>query len=230
MKVFLKKITLFSAITLLGFCLAIIVIIYLNRKLVEKCDLNNYTRSLILGDSHTMWAISDENIDSLQNISWNAESYIYTFAKLRYLLNNEPNISEIFLGFSYHNLSSFYDSYTYGHNMGHLLYRYIGVLSNKEIIEIIGNSSNGLKLLRVVLKYGLKAILINDCVIYPQDAFNPMKETFNMEQMEKRIQEQYYHKTEVIDTSAINIKYLNKIIDLCLEKNIKLVMLSLIHI
>jgi hypothetical protein len=53
-----------------------------------------------------------------------------------------------------------------------------------------------------------------------------MKETFNMEQMEKRIRYQYYNKTEVIDTSEINIRYLNKIVDLCKEKNIKLTMLQ----
>jgi hypothetical protein len=225
-KVFLKNITFFSAITILGFFLATVVLIYLSRKLVEKCDLKDNTKSLIMGDSHTMWAISDADIDGLQNISWNAESYIFTYAKLRYILNKEHKITEIFLGFSYHNLSGFYDPYIYGEKMEYILYRYIGVLNFKEFIEISANS-----LFRFMLSprtlYGVsKFILTNDCVLFGTGAYKPMKETFNLVQMEKRIQEQYYNKTEVIGISEINIRYLHKIVDLCKEKNIKLTMLQ----
>lgn len=226
MKVFLKNITFFSAITILGFFLATIVVIYLSRKLVEKCDLNDNAKSLIMGDSHTMWAISDADIDGLQNVSWNAESYIFTFAKLRYILNKEHNITEIFLGFSYHNLSSYYDHYIYGEKMEYILYRYIGVLNYQEFIEISANSSFGFMLSPKIL-YGVsKSMLTNDCVLFGIGAYKPMKNTFNMEHLENRIQEQYYNKTEVIDTSEINIRYLKKIVDLCKEKNIKLTMLQ----
>lgn len=193
---------------------------------MEKCVLNENTKSLIIGDSHTYVAINDKKLNNIQNVSWNAEGYIYTYAKLRHILNNEPKVSEIFLGLSYHNFSGYYDNYIYGDLAKYFSHRYIGVLSFEEYFEIGSNASlfNIYGISRDAIKKGIKAIATKDCAIYGSFPEKPLEVIYNIKHMETRIKYQYYNKTEVVDTSAINIRYLNKIVDLCKERNIKLIM------
>ena len=64
---------------------------------------------LFLGDSHVTFSVNDSIIKNASNESKMAEPYYYTLQKLKYIYKNQ-NISHVFVGFSYHNISFYYNS------------------------------------------------------------------------------------------------------------------------
>lgn len=224
---FVKRLSKFLFICSLIFLFLQFLILFLNRSLIKKCDLRAGTTSLIIGDSHIMWSIDDSNLDHVQNISLNAEGYIYSYAKLKNALVSNPGISKVYLGMNYHNLSGYFDDYIYGGLMRHLIYRYLGVLSINDYIQIlVRNPKNIIELPKCILGKGTVQVINNDCVLYGSFPDENMMEQLDREKVEKRIHEQFYKNNEVIYLSEINLLYLNKIVDLCKEKHIKLTIIS----
>lgn len=66
-------------------------------------------RIIIAGDSRIMTAIDPEKIDSSVNIAQNSESYVITYHKLKLILENNDNVEQILLGFSYPSFSAYLD-------------------------------------------------------------------------------------------------------------------------
>src|SRR6266545_1841324 len=75
--------------------------IILNSKLFI---LNSDVHGLIIGDSHTMTSLNPGMLPSFVNFSQMVESYFYTYYKLKHLLEKNPQIKTVVLGYSYHNL------------------------------------------------------------------------------------------------------------------------------
>ena len=67
--------------------------------------------TIFMGDSHTQCAVDDKFFPNSLNISRSAESYLYSFYKIKYILKLNPQIKNVVLGFSYHNLGAKYDDY-----------------------------------------------------------------------------------------------------------------------
>jgi len=65
---------------------------------------NSDVHGLIIGDSHTMTSLNPGMLPSFVNFSQMVESYFYTYYKLKHLLEKNPQIKTVVLGYSYHNL------------------------------------------------------------------------------------------------------------------------------
>lgn len=103
MKIFLQKILVFISIIII----VITLITTVNRVIVNVYNPFKITDSkniLILGDSHTRYAINDKILKNTCNFSYKADSYFYTYVKLRHILKLNPQIDTVFISFSGHNI------------------------------------------------------------------------------------------------------------------------------
>jgi hypothetical protein len=174
-----------------------------------------------------MWSINDNNIPQLQNIALNGEGYIYTYAKLKYVLEKNKNIENVYLGFGYHNISSYYDNYIFGKSSLSFFDRYIDILNfNDYLILLKNNPANIIKMGPVIIQKGIKSLYDNECSFIGSFPEEKMLETYKFEQCKKRIEEQYYMNEEILPYSKINLDFFIKIIALCNEKKLKLTILN----
>ena len=227
MKIFISRLIKFLSLVIAANILLVIFIVYLNSLGVSDCDLANDVNTVIIGDSHTMWSIDASNVDKVRNVSLNAEGYVYTYHKLKHLLDTEPNISHVYLGFGYHNLSGYYDDFIFGSQFKNLIHRYLGVMELNDFMRVLLNNPDDLLVVfKNILQRGIRSGLKQECTLYGSFPDDKKLAELNLDQMRKRIQEQFYENGEVISVSESNIKYLNKIIALILNKQIKLTILN----
>ena len=205
----------------------LLAVVFLNRLAVDNCDLDDDVDTVIIGDSHTMWSIDTGDIENVENISLNAEGYVYTYYKLKYLLRTEPNISHVYLGFGYHNLSGYYDDYIFGSRFTNFIHRYIGVMPIGDIIGVILKNPKDITVVfRNILQRGGRSGLRQQCTLYGSFPNEKKTETFDFSQMQKRISEQYYDDGEVINISESNFEYLDKIIALLRKNSMEVTLLN----
>ena len=205
-------------------------VVLLNRHAVTSCRLGDGVSSVILGDSHTAWAIDDAAVPGVRNVSLNAEGYKYTYLKLQHLMRSEPQVKRVYLALSYANLSAYYDDYVTGSTFRFFAARYVGVLSAKDYVELFRNSPRTApNLFERLLRDGLSAAIRQNCTLYGNFFSNPDDhrfETFDFEVMEQRIAEQYYTHFGLQAQSKQNLDYLEKIIGLVREHGVELVTLN----
>jgi hypothetical protein len=224
---FLQRLTLFLTLALVGYLSLFAAVMALNRNAIGNCRLAPGVDSVIVGDSHTAWAIDAAGIAGVQNISHNAEGYKYTYAKLRHLLHAEPGVRRVYVGFSFHNLSSYYDDYIVGPTFRFFVERYLSVLSLADYVELVRNDlRHAPELFIRVVRNGFSSGLRGECTLYGRFADEPMTAVFNLASTEKRIGEQYFERGNVRGKSQLNVEYLGKLIELARQAGVELVMLN----
>lgn len=67
-------------------------------------QLETDIRYIIVGDSHTQFAVNDSLLAGGLNISNSADSYLYSYLKIGKLLSENDNLQGVLLGYSEHNL------------------------------------------------------------------------------------------------------------------------------
>jgi len=215
MKKFILKTTFFLFILFLFFLLLIL----LPSKEMNTYKLNNDIEIVFIGDSHIQCAIQDDLFNNAKSLAINSESTYFSYYKIEKLINENPNIEKIYLGFSYHNISSYYDEYIYGRYSKDIFPRYFDILPDSEKQKYLPNKlwsfyRNYLKIKLIGTKTGYVNQFINTSAIEKS--------------MNKRINFQYYNtKEDIKEFSELNIKYLKKIRDLLLKENIQLVLLDI---
>ena len=227
---FLLRLAAYLAAATTACVILFLVVVLLNRHAVGACRLGDDVDSVVIGDSHTAWAIDDGSVPRLRNVSLNAEGYKYTYRKLEHLLRSKQQVKRIYLAFSYANLSAYYDEYVTGATFRMFADRYLGVLSAADLLELVRNSpSTAPDLFQRLLRGGLSAGIRQQCTLYADFFSDPTSrkfQTFKFDVMEKRIAEQYYSHDTLQGQSAQNLEYLEKIIHLVRAHGLELVMLN----
>ena len=72
---------------------------------IESGLLGSQVSTVFLGDSHAMCAFNDSIIPNSFNTIRNSESYFQTYYKLKWILNANPQINNVILSYSPHNIS-----------------------------------------------------------------------------------------------------------------------------
>lgn len=99
MKQFILRVIFFSVVTVI---ITIIITIGLNA-LVQKdgfYKVNDEVKYIVVGDSHPECAFNDSLIDNIQNFAQSGESYFYTYAKTKAILEKNPSIKTVFIEFN----------------------------------------------------------------------------------------------------------------------------------
>ena len=114
MKSFLKKTLFFICLPLFGIIVFIAALSCINYKIATSQHLDNSITTVFLGDSHIEQAINDTLLENCINLGQNSESLYFSYFRLKVLLESNPSIKVVCLGFSYHSLSSYYDKFIVG--------------------------------------------------------------------------------------------------------------------
>lgn len=193
---------------------------------VEKNIINRKIKYLILGDSRPASAINDSLINQAFNACMESESYFFTFYKLNHYLSNR-NIKYIILGISYDNLTTTYESKE--NNL--YIQEYAALLELSGHIHLI--RTYPITYLEIVRKsFNIKHHFKN--VLYEPDKnkfsfergyYSGNKTNTSDSAVNSAIKRHFYNKDGNINPfSVVQIYYLQKIVDVCNEKGIKLLL------
>lgn len=185
---------------------------------------------LIAGDSHTEVSLNDSIISNSMNISQSADTYLYTFIRLRFFLNNDKKLKKVILGFSNHNIDKSINRwYTEDENISFKLPNQFYFMSYPEIKDLIRlNTKQLLKsYFEILFIKGkqLRSLFANKLVFQSLEigyyrklnGSNIEKDTLNnIKKIDMKIEE----------VSDIQLKYLLKIRDLCKENKVKLYLIN----
>lgn len=229
MYVFLKKTVLFFLILSSLTILLYLLLNYSNKKAISNYKTDPNINTVFLGDSHVQYAVNDHLLPNGINLAQDSESFIFSFYKLHAILENNPGIGKIYLGFGYHSLSSYYDDYIDGKFSKDIAARYFFILPDKEKAYFLNQNSRerGVFFSRI-FSNSFKTLFVKPTNLSFLGKYqNPFKSTSaSRGSMDKRAIQQYYLNDTIRSFSKVNIDYLQKIIELCKIKNVELVILN----
>jgi len=195
---------------------------------------------LILGDSHSEAAFNDKIIPNSVNYAFSAEHYLFTYFKLKKIIEANPQINKVVLSFAAHNISKNIDDVIFLDTRNSRSFaRYFMLLNRESIWECKSNSQNWkinylkwkfsipfqlkleLKLIYKVLFF--KKILVKD---YPFIGKFYKSKHHVFSNLNNEILNHYFTNNSISKESDLNIKYLNKIVDFVRAKKIKLYLIN----
>lgn len=224
MKKLITKTVIFLAIPLI----TILAILIIYDRLFQSDTYQYKTNKSILfvGDSHIGQGLDDKLFENAVNISTNSEAYIYTYYKLVNIIENNPSIESIYLGFSYHNIAAYYDIYTSGIYASTISARYffLFTLDKKWFFFKQKNIKKLIYLKSIFAEHTLHVLFKKNPYIsgYTNSFFNTSVDTVAIN---KRLDFQFLGNTSR-SVSDSNIAYLKKIVALLSANNIKLTFIS----
>ena len=224
---FIRKTALFVSIPLVFITLFIAILEFVNYEIAKSQHLDSSITRIFMGDSHMEKAINDTLLENAVNLAQSSESLYFSYYKLKILLEQNPSIEEVYLGFSYHSVSSYYDKFIFGEFSNAISVRYFSLLPFKEKLKIlIANRKDFFSYLKVVVKNDILTIL-SERKPFQGGFENSFSNTKASEKaIEKRVLFQYYNEESLTEFSLKNIEYLFKIKDLCAKSNVNLILVN----
>jgi hypothetical protein len=196
-----------------------------NKKILSQYRISPEISTIIAGDSRAQ-AYDDQIIEASKNISQGSESMMYTYFKLKALLQSNPQINKIYLGVSYHSFAAYYDDFTFKSDVAS---NYLFILPIKLQFSLLSDyRSNNYQLIsKSLIKslincFGLKSNLsfIGKSFTYTSNI------KLNKKDVLATIDKMYFEKLQYRDFSLINIEYFGLIIDLCKTNGVSFVILN----
>jgi hypothetical protein len=225
MKKFLNKLFLFISIPTTLLLIAIAIIGYIANHLDFK--INSNINEIYIGDSHVQCAINDSFLTNSKNVSRGAESFYFSYFKLKKIIEHNKQIKKVYLGASYHSFSNYYDAFISGEFSPSIAPKYFYVLPLNEKINMIRWNLNNLPQFIELLNEESQRYLFKNNTYNYGDYSNKFKKTkAAVVSMDKRLNFQYYTNNQLNNFSEINLEYFSKIIELCGSNNIELVLLN----
>lgn len=228
MKRFLQQTVIFFGIPFSIIIILLLSLNYINNKAMAEYKLDNGVKSLFIGDSHIQCAINVALIPNVVNLAQSSETMFFSYFKIKYILQNNPAIKTVYLGFSYHNISTYGDEFTYGKYSYDIASRYFFILPLEQKKEIVKHNLNQPKMLGKLLVNGFNTLYTEkENYSFLGGYKNGYKNVMAVKKsMDNRLDLQFYESGKLRDFSSVNVKYLNKIALLCNQKNIELVILQ----
>ena len=192
----------------------------------KSFQIDETVEEIFVGDSHVRYAVDDSLLINSLNMGNSSESTYFSYFKLKQILKSNPNITTIYLGFSYHNISGYYDQYTFGRYSREIAPNYFFILPIWEQLKMIEwNLKRFLHFKFSLLKSGVMT-LVNQNTF--QGGFdNPHRNVAAREKiMNERLDFQYYTDGKINPFSNLNLTYFDKIVTLCHSQKVQLIILN----
>jgi hypothetical protein len=218
----------FIAIPLLTGTVIFIVYSYIISSQIRDYQLDSGISEIFIGDSHIQSAVNDTLIATGKNFGQFSESVYYSFFKLKLILTSNPNIKKVYLGFSYHSLSNYYDDFAKGKYAQSVSPKYFFILPfGEQFKHVLWNLNVFPSYIKSILKSGIKNLLSENNYTFSGGYSNRFSKASAVKiSMDKRLNYQFYTDKQLNDFSAINQFYLNEIISLCKNNNVELVLFN----
>ena len=228
MKRFLKKVLLFLFILLCLLAVTLQTLSYMNARALHNYKVDPKITTIFMGDSHVQCAINDQLLPKSRSFAQSAEALYFTYYKLEGLLQNNPSIKKVYLGFGCHNISSHFDEYIFGEFSKDIATRYFFVLPTDMKLQIIDkNKGDMVTFLGNVIANGWKNKTLdkdNSLLGHYENFFTDCAAAKSS--MDIRLGRQYRKNGKLRTFSDINIAYVGKIAKLCQSKNVELIILN----
>jgi hypothetical protein len=198
--------------------------------------------SLAVGASDIEFSLSPEIIKNSCNVACPAENYFYSYYKLRFILKGNPQIKTVILGFGYPGLTQASGKDLYGGKAISFYDRYFMLLDGEGRKTVSGFNRYYLVSL-AKFHYGLPVefykqtdllwrVFFNtvDITTYPfWGGFQKDMDFFKKiprQKVDSTIVRHYYIENKMVEKSDVLINYLMKIVSLCREKKLRLILLK----
>jgi hypothetical protein len=204
-------------------------------------SLEEDINTLIAGDSHPMTSLDPDIIKNSKNISLDSENYFFTYYKLKYFLSHNSKVKNVILGFDAQNISKknserflsyvpveknsyrrYYALLDYpGKNKIKSFRKYFIIAFLKYDMGIPINFYKD----RYVLKYLFKRHLNESDFEFVGKFYRSEESNVDINEIRTKITEYYYNDHMIYSgISDLNIEYLHKIMRLCEENNVRLLL------
>ncbi len=203
----------------------------------EILKLRSNIKTILAGDSSVEYSVNDTIVRNSINIAQSGEAYLYTYAKIKSLLNYNNNITTVLVGFSYHEILKdkespllFQDSYV--------------VEKIKNYNYLLDKSDKGLIIRRNPGAYltGLMQSVFNNLLNFAKSFRNNGSPNgrvigfggYSSSSRDKlkddiRLQDSLINRQrnfQPLERGLLQEKYLNKISQLCRQKSVRLILLN----
>lgn len=219
MKQFLKDIAGFTLVCAAAGAILWLVAAPLASQL--RYHLGDDIHSIVIGDSHIQAAIDGRLLSNCINVGVNAEATYFSYYRIKEYLARNPQLKKVYLGFSHHNLSSYYHAFIHGAYSENIAARYFPVLPSAEQQKLLLARSYRLPIfIKDVIKYNL--------IELEYGYYNPFQDTRAADSlMDRRLQEQFYQPNGSLQPfSNTNLQALKQLKNLCDAEGIELVLLN----
>ena len=189
---------------------------------------------LFVGDSHIECGINDSIFPNGINLGRSAESYYYSYIKLRYILSKQPQIETVFISYSFYNLTKQIEKRWFSnmeHINSHFKY-YISMIRLSELIDLVTTNYKGVSktwfytiketfqnLIRLNTPNVLDNKIYGRYVKHAED--NIIKDIAVLDTT------QFYDHPDFNVLSKIESKYLLKISTLCKKNDVELILINM---
>ncbi len=177
--------------------------------------------TLIIGDSHLMSSLDPALLPNAINVCNGAESYVATFYKLERILEDNPQMNHVLLGFSYNNLSANQDDRFTTRRTKGFFDRYYPVfpLQLPEYVKL-----NEIKFYHSYVEKMMLYPNLGKKVI--EGGFRNRTTQLHDANVEDTIEKHYFKGDSLVGDSEFTPIYLDSIIHLCLTKKIELTLVA----
>lgn len=225
-KLFFKSIALFALLIFLIMVFNITV----NTIISNNVDfsINDRTKYVVFGHSHSESAINDSLVSNLENLSKSGESYYYMYPKVKNVINQNPNIEYVLIDFSNNQIDSAMDDWIWGDNyLSNRYLTYAPFISNTAQLTILKNNFFGfLEFFPVSLKRNFKRVIDNEYYFSKFEklgGYNYLVR-YKTDSLINAVGNKTYKPNLNNEISNSNIEYLEKIISFCEANNKKVIL------
>ena len=223
MNKFIRKSGLFLCLLFISLAISSISInSYIENKIYFK--LNKNIKSVVFGHSHPETAFNDSLISDFKNLAQSGESYFYTYLKAKLVLNQNPQIKNVFIEFTNIDVTQIRDHEIWSDKYINWRYpTYAPLMSAKEWLLLVTKNPKAIgKTLPKTFKKQLSRIQSNHYNYCPVTSgylyINESKlDSLLQANANKDIPDKEYYKE-----SVYNLRYLEKLVSLCKEKNLNI--------
>lgn len=214
--------------------LGIFVLICLGCLFFNSLLINNYygyktkkdQNIIILGDSHTEYAIDDNVFQRSVNLSHSADSYFYSYLKIRKMKEENPQIDTLLLALSNHNLLIEYED-RWIFNTSHIKSKfriYTDLMDFSDYMFLLKSNPSGvIQGFIESPKYSVKLLFNGNLKDRDLGRFQSSKRNKLLEDIEQRKKNK---KNRALKYSKTETNYLFKIVDFCVDQNIEIIFIS----
>lgn len=202
-----------------------------NDRKSDFLKFNDNIKYIFSGDSHVECAVNDDLVHGSINIAQSGEAYLYSYAKIKALLENNDQIKTVFLGYSFGDLQKDKETmWLFGDiSVTEFIKNYNYLLTWEERSVLIKNNP------KAYFK-GLTKSVFTNLMIFARNLISHHDISFlgnfggylflDRNKLQEDIEMADNYRIEPLNKSMIQEKYLNKISLLCHQKSVHLILLN----
>ena len=200
----------------------------------NKAQNNQYyrlspdTKYLFVGSSFVSCGIRDSEIDGAVNLSLAGESFFYSYPKIRKIIDANPQLKYIFLDYSNFKLTKIIDKYMWTDMYLSTQYlRYAPLFENSDKLAILTDNPIGFLSIQPMIARETIGFLEWEGTFYPSYKYWGGYDEFRFSKTDSLIRVNHQSKAthqDIFEVGPVNLKYLEKIKKLCIEKGVNLIL------